>query len=356
MHSIKKKHWDKTIKEEEVYLYTLKNDFLEIEILNFGGTIKSIFMPDKNGVIEDIVLGFDNLKDYEENLSAHFGAIVGRNAGRIRNGQLKINDNIYELFKNNSGNNLHSYPGFFGSKIWDIKEEIKKDEVSLILTRISPHLESNFPSEVDFEVKYTLKNNDFIIEYKGHAKEDTYINLTNHSYFNLSGNSKEDIGNQIIRLFSDEFIEVDKNTLPSKIVSVQDRIFDLKKGKLFSEIFNSSDEQINIVNNGLDHPFIFSSDNKFNGLFSHEESGRNLKIITDQPVGVIYTGNYLSDITGLVHKKNIKNHFGFCIETQDYPDVINSFPNKAKLYNNNFIYKQKTIFSFYLDIKKTKNS
>lgn len=349
---ITEKYFGITKKNEEVKAYTLKNEFLEVEILNYGGIIRKIMTPDKNGNFENVVLGFDNIEDYEKKVGIHFGAIVGRNAGRIKDGLLIINEKKYELEKNNGNNNLHGYPEHYAAKIWNVEKKQDKDKSSLVLTRVSPHLEANFPGEINLKVVYTLNKNVLEISYEGIPDRDTYINLTNHSYFNLSGDLKEVVNNQIIELHCDEYVEVDEATLPVKISKVDNTIMDMRKGKRFSEIFNSNAEQIKIVGNGLDHPFIFNGRDEIVAKFTDEKSGRIMEVITDQPVGVIYTGNYVKGAEVLSNNIKAENHMGFCIETQDYPDVIKFLPEKAKIYNKNNVYKQKTKFIFSLNRQK----
>lgn len=347
MNLIEKKEFGVTKDGEKVFSYILKNNFLEVEILTFGGIIRKVKMPDKNGKLENIVLGFDHLEDYESKIGLHLGAIVGRNAGRIKGGKLLIGDKEYQLEKNNFDNNLHGYPDFFAKKIWEAETFESGEEIGVILRRISPHLESNFPGEVKVSVKYTLNQNKLILEYFGEADRDTYINLTNHSYFNLSGDLKNNIDEQKITLYCDKYMEVDRETLPIKIVDVNGSIMDLRNGRKFSEIFSSKDEQVKIVGNGIDHPFIFNNTkDQIVAKIEDEKSGRVLKVMTDQPVGVIYTGNYVCEAEEFYTKIKAENHMGVCIETQDYPDVLKFLPEKAKIYNKNVNYKQKTTFIF----------
>ncbi|WP_300360647.1 aldose epimerase family protein [Fusobacterium sp.] len=347
MKSIEKKHFGVTKKGEEVFSYILKNDFLEVEILNFGGTIRRIEMPDKNGKIENIVLGFDKIEDYEEKIGIHFGAIVGRNAGRIKDGELNIDGIRYQLAKNNGNNNLHGYPEFFASKIWNVEPFEEEEKIGVVLTRVSPHLEANFPGEVKVKVKYTLDKNKLNLEYEGIPDRDTYINLTNHSYFNLSGDFKRNIDEQELTLCADNYIEVDEATLPVKIAKVENTAMDLRRGKKLKEVFLSGDEQVKIVGNGIDHPFVFNKEyDGFLAKLYDEESGRTLKVVTDQPVGVIYTGNYVHEAEFLSKGVKAEDHMGVCVETQDYPDVLKFIPEKSKIYNKMNGYSQKTTFIF----------
>ena len=339
------KEWGITKKGEQVYCYTLKNEFLEVSVLNYGGIIQKIMMPDKNGKFENIVLGFDDIKGYEER-SPHFGAIVGRTAGRIKKGELYINGTLYQLETNNCGNNLHGYPEFYGQKIWDCEIVEEEERAVLILKRTSPHLEAGYPGKVDFTVKYILDKNSLILEYEGIPDRDTYMSLTNHTYFNLSGDYKKDIGNQKITLACDEYLEVDEETLPVKISKVDNSIFDLRKGRIFNEVFSSNEEQVKIVNGGIDHPFVLSHKEDLDAVCIDEESGRILEMKTDQPAVVIYTGNWLDEVGIISGNIACRNHFGFCLETQDYPDVLKFIPEKSKIYNENKKYMQKTTFIF----------
>lgn len=344
------KKWGLTKNGEQVYCYTLKNECAEISILNYGGIIQKLMTPDKNGNFENIVLGYDDIKKYEEG-TAHIGAIVGRTAGRIKNGELIINGKLYQLEKNNSNNNLHGYPDFYGQKIWDGTLSEEGEKAILTLKRTSPHLEAGYPGNIDFTVKYILEKNKLTLEYEGIPDRETYINLTNHTYFNLSGNYKRDIGNQIMTLFCDEYLEVDKETLPVKISKVDNSIFDLREGRKLQEFFTSEEEQAVIVNHGIDHPFVLFHKEKIDAKCFDEESGRIIEMITDQPVVVVYTGNYLKGEGILSGNVESKNHFGFCFETQDYPDVLKFIPEKSKIYDLEKKYYQKTTFIFNCFVK-----
>lgn len=347
--------WGVTKNNEQVLAYNLRNDFLEITILNYGGIIQKILMSNKDGKKENIVLGFDDIASYEER-SPFFGAIIGRTAGRIKNGELIIKGKKYQLEKNNFDNNLHGYPEHYSNKIWNGRLEEAEGKLILILKRNSPHLEANYPGNVDFTIKYILEKNKLTLEYFGVPDSDTYINLTNHTYFNLSGNCKENIGNQIITLLSDEYLEVDEQTIPIRISKVENSIFDLRNGKSFNEIFNSKNNQVKIVNNGIDHAFIFSNNknnnkkiynkNIINAKCYDKKTGRTLEVLTTEPVVILYTGNYLDEV-GKISKGIIcKKHFGFCLETQDYPDVLKFIPQKGIVYNSSQHYYQKTTFIF----------
>ena len=323
----------KTSKGEIVYLYNLKNELVDVEILSLGGIIKSIKTADNNGVFENIVLGYNNLKDYEKN-EYFYGCITGRVAGRTKDGVLKISNKIYQLEKNNGHNNLHGGPNGLNTKIWfgELKSEGEKG--ILTLKYKSPHLENGFPGEVDFEVRYILENNTLKIEYHGKSDRETYINLTNHTYFNLSGNNKEDIKENLLKVNADSYGWVDVNTLPLKLED-KDTFMEFEKFVKLKKILELNHEQIKIVGDGIDHPFQLSKKDEYDIELKDDKNGRKIKVKSSEPVAVIYTGNFLS-----------KKHNGICFEMQDYPDIFNFMPEKSKFYDENKEYNTCTLFTF----------
>lgn len=317
----------------QVFLYNLKNEYVDLEVISYGGIIKSLKTADKEGVFENIVLGYETLKEYEA-CEYYFGAITGRVAGRIKDGVLKIGEEIYNLEKNNGGNNLHGGPQGLNGRVWEGATSTLGEAGVLTLTYKSPHLESGFPGEVDFEVKYSLEKNILKIEYSGKSDRDTYINLTNHSYFNLSGNLKRTIKDSDLKVNASAYGVVNETTLP---VSLEAACSFLKFNEFqnLGEVLEKSDSQLEIVGGGIDHPFEMSKKFQYDIELKDEIAGRVMKVKSSEPVAVIYTGNYLD-----------KKHNGICFEMQDYPDVINFLPEKAKLYNKNSVYSTETIFIF----------
>ncbi len=293
----------------EIKSYTLKNDFLEIELLNLGAIIRKIEVKNKKGNKKNIVLSYDNIEEYKKN-PAYLGAIIGRTAGRIKNGILNIDENEYQLEKNNGNNNLHGGENSISHKFW----KVKKVEKNLISFEIfSKDLENFFPANVNIRVDYILKNNEFLIKYFASADRKTYINLTNHTYFNLNGNSKTEVYNHTLKLNSDYMYSLDENYIPQEIINLKNSLFSFKTSKLLKDFFKEDSEQKKLVNNGIDHPFIIKKNEKFMKL-ENKETGISLEMITDNPAVVIYTGNFLKDI-------NFKNHSGICFETQEVPDL-----------------------------------
>ncbi len=239
----------KSRKGERVLNYIIDTGFYKLEILNFGCTIKSLKYPDKEGIIEDVVLGFDKIEDYDKDIPSYFGCIVGRIAGRTKNGILKIENKNYELTKNDGNNNLHGGINGLHNRVWESSYENYGDKIELIFKTYSNHLEEGFPGNVEFIVKYIVEKESLTLDYLGIPDRETYMNLTNHVFFNLSGNRKRDIKNQILNFNALGYYAVDDEILPIKFVE-KDEIFENGKEFTLKSALESSHEQIIKVGNG----------------------------------------------------------------------------------------------------------
>ena len=322
---------------EEIKVYKLENKFLKVEFLNLGAIIKKIELKDKNGDIKNIVLGYEDVEKYREN-PAYFGAIIGRTAGRIKDGDLNLTDVIYKLDINNNGNTLHGGKISISHRFWSV-ETI---ENGLCFSIKSHNLDNGYPANVEIKVSYILNNNELLIKYFVIADRLTYLNLTNHSYFNLSGNSNNTIYEDILKIDSDYLIGIDKNSIPCKIINLDNNIFDFKNSKKLKEFFKADNEQKSLANNGIDHPYIFN--NKIGKLeIENLETGIKMLVETDNPAVMIYTANYLQDI-------GFKKHSAICFETQEVPNLyvnkkINIYPTFID-ENTNYERYTKFIFTF----------
>lgn len=329
---------------EQVYKYTLENrSGFKVGIINYGAAITEIVAPDRNGHLENIVLGYDSMEGYLEN-PAYLGCVVGRVSGRISCGEFSLNGKTYHLDKNNGENNLHGGLEGLSKKLW----EVDKTRDGLLLSYTSNHMESGFPGEVEFRIRYLLtEENTLIIEYLGIPSMETIINLTNHTYFNLSGNLKSGGEKQFLKLESDFFCEVDEESLPTgEKISVDGGNFDFRNTKLIEDGLNEmpNDVELKIVK-GYDHPFILKSNTPQIILFS-EESGRKLEIETDQNVVVLYSGNYLEGTPKLGGGRIPLDNLGICLETQDYPDAVNVIEFPLRTYSPENLYRTKSIWKF----------
>ena len=347
MKKITKTSFGKVSNGQEVALFTLQNDNNSIvKITNYGGTIVSIIVPDKNGVFNDVVLGYDDIKSYQTSKD-YFGAIVGRNCNRIENASFILNGEEYNLLKNDGKNNLHGGPDSFDKKIWDY--EIIND--SLVLSYFSKDGESGFPGNLNVTVTYTFSNeNELKIEYNAVSDADTVVNLTNHSYFNLGGHKSGSILNHRLKLNSESFTEINAEGIPTgNIKSVIGTPFDFKDFHLVGERIDADDEQISF-GNGYNHNWILSGNglNKIAEVID-DNSGRCMEVFSDMYGVQLYTGNFVNgDILGK-EKAVYEKRCALCLETQFYPNAINnkSFPSpilKANdIYNYVTIYKLKII-------------
>ena len=303
---------------KEIKVYTLENKFLKVEFLNLGAIIKKIELKNKNGDVKNIVLGYEDVEKYREN-PAYLGAVIGRTAGRIKDGILKIADIEYQLNKNNNGNTLHGGKKSISHRFWNVE----KIENGLCFSIKSSHLNNGYPASIEIKVSYILDNNELLIKYFATTDNPTYLNLTNHSYFNLSGNPNNSIYEDILKIDSDYLIGIDKNSIPCKTINLNNNIFDFRESKILEEFFKANDEQKTLANNGIDHPYIFNE--KIGKLeIKNLESGIKMSLETDNPAVIIYTANYLQDI-------GFKKHSAICFETQEVPNLykdkkINIYP------------------------------
>ena len=306
--------------ENNIKVYTLENNFLKIEILNLGACIKKIELKDKNNIPRNIVLGYDNLEEYIEN-PAYLGAIIGRTAGRIKNGILNIDGKEYNLSINNSTNTLHGGKNSISHRFWNIEKLNNK----IICTIKSPNLENGYPGNIDIKIEYILSENELEIKYYADTDRKTYLNLTNHSYFNLSGDYTNTIYEDILLINSDYFLGINENSIPTNLISLDNSIFNFRVPKKIKDFFSGDDEQKDLANNGIEHPYILNNKNAV--TIKNENTGIKISVETDNPAVVIYTANYLNEI-------GFKKHSAICFETQEAPNL---FQDKKLNINPTFI-------------------
>jgi len=340
---MRREEFGKTSSNEEVFKYWLENEEIKIGILNYGGIITDILVKDKDGLEENIVLSYKTVKEYEEK-SPYFGCITGRTAGRIGQGKFIIDEKEYHLHINNGPNCNHGGLKALDKRIWEVTEA----DNSLELTYFSPHLEEGYPGNVEFRVIYTLTNNELTISYEGIPDRKTLINLTNHSYFNLSGNGKEDILSHELFINSDRVATLDETSLPTgNTFIVEETPFNFKTSKEIGRDIEKDFEQL-ILGNGYDHPFILNRGKKIGVILEDKKSKRKLEIETDREAVVVYTGNYLSaeENGQLACGEDIKKRQGVCFEAQELPNNINIENFKSSLYSKENPYRAYTKFRF----------
>lgn len=338
---------------QDVYKYELKNsDGFQVNVLNFGGIITEIFVKNKEGQLKNVVLGYAEFEEYIDN-PAYPGAIIGRTAGRIENGIFSIDGIIYDLNKNNGENSLHGGNKGLNTKIFNVRELGNGIELSYK----SPHMEEGYPGNVNFEICYLInESNHLTVEYKAVSDRKTYINLTNHTYFNLSGDMEKNGDDQILKIDSDQVCELSENMIPTgNFIDVSDTVFDMRKGRVISDGINEGHPQFAITR-AYDHPFVLNR----SGVRGEPEivlysphSGVEMEVCTTERAAVVYTGNYLDDVpvfdsgySKIPKKEKNERYLGVAIETQDFPNGVNERKFRVKLLEKGKEYYQKTIFKF----------
>lgn len=286
----------------EIYLYKLSNkNKMSVGIINYGGIIVSIEVPDRDGNIDDVNLGYDNLEQYLE-IGQYFGAIIGRHGNRIENAEFDLNGITYRLAKNDGNNHLHGGKRGFDKVVWQA-EPIEKDGVqALQLSYLSPDGEENYPGNLDVKVTYTLTDdNSLRIDYFAVSDKDTVVNLTNHAYFNLSGHGSGDILDHQIMINADRFTVINNECIPTgEIRDVSNTPMDLRTLKKVREGIESKDDQI-ACGNGYDHNWVLnvSGDKPEKAAEVFEPvSGRLMEVFTTKPGMQFYSGNAITRVTG----------------------------------------------------------
>ncbi len=299
----------------------IKNEYLEVEISEFGATIVSIKFKDKDNNFVDVVLGYDDIEKYKRQ-TKYIGATVGRCCNRIKNGIIELNGIQHKLNCNDGENHLHGGILGFDKKIWEYSE-IKN---GIILTYLSKDGEENYPGNLNVQVTYTLQNNSLCINYKATTDKDTVCNLTNHSYFNLNGYGN--ILDHFVQIFSDYFTENDDKSLPTgKLIPVKHTPLDFTEPKKISTDIDNKYYQIAYAK-GFDNNWAV---NNFDGTIKKVarafslESGIELEVHSNLPGVQFYSGNYLDGAENGKNNTPITNHSGFCLECQYFP---NAFANK----------------------------
>lgn len=336
----------------EVIKYTLKGDEIEVGILNYGGIITEILQRDREGRRKNIVLGYDNIEDYEER-SPYFGCITGRVAGRIAGGELEIDGRRYKLPLNSGSNTLHGGVRGLDKQIWDV-EEIRTEvnggiTEGIELSYTSKHLEEGFPGEVAFKVRYLLSGGELTIEYLGESDRKTFVNPTNHTYFNLTGGMETVLGHQLY-IDADTFVELNGESVPTGLKKdVEGSIFDRREGGSLDGLDTSKNSDIEIVGGGFDHPFVLKKNREGEILLREEGSGRGVEVETTEAVVVVYTGNFLGEEGRLSCGANSRKYMGICLETQDYPDAPNQKFGRVRYAEPLKPYKAWTKYRFFTD-------
>jgi len=334
---------------KEVMLYTLKNKSgTTLQVINYGGIIVSLKTRDREGKVADVVLGFDSLNHYIKN-NPFFGALIGRYGNRIEKGKFTLDGKNYALAVNNGLNHLHGGEKGYDKVFWNI--DVLPDSSSLKLTYASGDGEEGYPGNLNVEVVYTLSDSDELkIDYKATTDKKTIVNLTQHTYFNLTGNPSSDILGHQLMINANQFLPVDKTLIPTgEFKAVSGSPFDFNILTAIGARINDKNEQL-VFGNGYDHCWVLNNDQsgtvkKIAELYE-PQSGRVMEVSTDEPGLQFYSGNFLDGT--LTGKDGVvyKHRTGLCLETQHYPDSPNQPKFPSVVLNPGDTYKTTTIYKF----------
>ena len=335
---------------DSVKVYTLKNAAgMEVSIMDLGGTITKWTAPDKDGKFADITLGSNTPQDYLTT-TKYLGALIGRFGNRIAKGKFSLDGNEYTLPVNNGPNALHGGLKGFNAVIWKAIP-IEGAEPGLKLTYLSKDGEEGYPGNLNVEVVYTLKaDNSLTIDYTATTDKNTVVNLTNHAYFNLKGEGKGDILDHEIVLNADKFLPTDAGLIPTgELKPVVGTPFDFTTAHLIGERINDTTDIDIKLGGGYDHCWVFTDQSnklKSVAMVTEPVSGRTMEVLTTEPAVQFYTGNFLNgSATG---KSGVKyeRRYGFCLETQHFPDSPNQSAFPTTVLKPGETYKTTTIYKF----------
>lgn len=333
-----------TSKGEEARLFTIQNDKgMEIKVSDYGATLVQVRVPDKEGRLLDVVLGYDEVQGYEAG-NAFFGATIGRVANRIGNGEFQLGGRTYELTRNDGQNTLHGGRDFYNKRIWKTGKT-GEDHVEFLLD--SPSGDQGFPGNVKISVTYTLtKDNEIKIQYRAVPDADTLINLTNHSYFNLSGHASGTVLAQEVMLYADAYARADSQSIPTgEIVPVSGTPMDFRQLKPIGAEIDEAYEALEF-GKGYDHNWVLNKKGYRKAAFMRsKESGIAMEVYTDLPGLQFYTANFVDHEKGKEGAVyNMRQ--AACFETQYFPDAVHKDHFEGPEVKAGEIYETTTAYRF----------
>ena len=347
--SVNKALFGKTPAGESVDVYTLTNTTgMEVRAITFGGIISSIRIPDRNGKVDDVALGFSTLEPYLKN-PPYFGAIIGRYANRIAKGRFALDGHTYTLAVNNRPNHLHGGITGFDKVVWKAESFTNPGAVGLVFTNTSPDGDEGYPGALSVKVTYTLNNaNELAFDYEATTDKATPVNLTQHTYFNLAGEGNGDVLGHVLTIQASAMTPVDQGLIPTGIVTVAGTPFDFRTPTSIGARIEATDPQIK-YGNGYDHNYVL--DRRGNDLtpaarVEEPASGRVLEISTTEPGMQFYTGNFLDGTLTGKSGRPYSRRTGFELETQHYPDSPNQPAFPSTILKPGETYRSKTVFAF----------
>lgn len=353
LRSVKVEPFERLSDDQLVKVYTLTNsEGLELRAMNYGGIILSLRVPDRNGTLEDIVLGYDSVAEYVEE-SPYFGAIIGRYGNRIEGGEFELDGKTYTLATNNGPNHLHGGTKGFDKRYWNGESFVDDQGVGITFSYTSQDGEEGYPGTLDAKVTYRLTDdNQLIVSYEATTTKATPVNLTQHSYFNLAGHRSGDILDHELMIDADRFTPVDSTLIPTgERRHVEGTPFDFTSPTPIGTRIHADNQQIE-YGQGYDHNFILNRDDAGKDSLAlaarvHEpKSGRVMTVHTTEPGLQFYSGNFLDG--SLTGKDGVtyEQRTGFCLETQHFPNSPNEPTFPSTILRPGETYLSRTIFSF----------
>jgi aldose 1-epimerase len=348
--ALKKETFGKTLDGREVFVYTLKNRTgIEARITNYGGIILSLLVPDRTGKLDDVVLGYESLRDYLK-ATPYFGALIGRCGNRIGKGKFTLNGVEYSLAANDGSNHLHGGLKGFDKVVWEVNEQSSVPGSSLVLMYHSKDGEEGYPGNLDVKVVYALNDsNELKIQYEAKTDKPTVVNLTHHSYFNLEGAGKGDILGHELFIDADRFTPVGPGLIPTgELRPVRGTPMDFTTPTVIGARIGEKDEQLK-TGGGYDHNWVLNRRDAGLVLAARvyeKTSGRMMEVLTTEPGLQFYSGNFLNGTNIGKGGRAYEYRFGFCLETQHFPDSPNrpEFPSTVLLPGE--LYSASTIYRF----------
>ncbi|MCR5313524.1 MAG: galactose mutarotase [Bacteroidaceae bacterium] len=340
-----------TANAKEVKLYTLKNkNGMEVCITNFGGRIVSIMVPNRDGELVDVACGFDKIENYFPwNFETDFGCSVGRYANRINGGQFVLDGDTIKLDKNNNG--FHSLHGGFTGWQYQVYDVVDASEQSMTIKRISPDGDNKFPGNVEATVKFELTDdNAIVINYDATTDKPTIINMTNHTYFNLSGDLNNTIDESILQVNADNYTPADPTYMPTgEVKSVEGTVFDFRTPKAIGTNFADKNPELEAAGGGYDHNWCLNTkcdETQVCATMTDPRSGIKLDMYTNEPGVQCYTANFQDGTRpgkgGIMYQK----HCAICLESQKYPDSPNKYTLPGWEQSNSIVTPEKPYHSY----------
>ena len=348
---LRKNNFQKVVDKKQVDLYILANkNGMEMSVTNYGAKIVSLHVPDRNGKLTDVVLGHDSINEYLISEEPYFGAVCGRTGNRIAGGKFTLEGKEYQLAVNNGPNNLHGGLKGFNAVVWDA---LQLDEQTVVLTYVSHDGEEGFPGTLATRVTYKLTDDNAVqMDYEARTDKTTIVNLTNHSYFNLSGAGDPYIGDHLLTINADVYLPTDDTAIPyGDAEPVVGTPMDFRSPYPIGERIEESFQQL-IYGKGYDHTYVLNKQGdelSFCAKAISPKSGITMDVFTTEPGVQLYTGNWMTGEFIAKNEQRYPMRSAFCLETQHYPDSANKPQYPSIILCPDDVFKSQTVYRFAVE-------